>query len=82
MKSKLEKPSYWRKCYDLAGVAPSSESVTNKIDPEFYWRKVMEMEDEDGNPKYWNLATLAMNILLLPHGNADQERVFSIIKGS
>ena len=28
----------------------------------------MEMEDEDGNSKYWYLPTLVMNILLLPHG--------------
>ena len=35
--------------------------------------KVMEIEDEDGKPKYRNLAILAMNILLRPHINADPE---------
>ena len=39
----------------------------------------MLLVDEDGKQKYANLARLALQ-LLLPHGNADPERGFSVNK--
>ena len=38
------------------------------------------MLNEDGNPRYCYLSKLALTILLLPHGNADPERGFSVNK--
>ena len=38
------------------------------------------MLNEDGNPRYCYLSKLALTILLLPHGNADPERGFSVSK--
>ena len=40
----------------------------------------MLLVDEDGKQKYANLARLALQILLLPHGNVDPERGFSVNK--
>ena len=50
------------------------------MDVESYWRKVILLVDEDGKQKYANLARLALQILLLPRGNADPERGFSVNK--
>ena len=36
------------------------------------------MVNEDGNPKYSYLSKCALTVMLLPHGNADVERGFSI----
>ena len=79
-KTKVSKPSYWRKCYDLADLETDvAESDECEIEvKESYWMKVMEPKDGDGKCKYWHLGILAINILLLPHGNEDPERGFSI----
>ena len=78
LKTQLAKPSYWRDCYDMHGL--KCHASETKVDVESYWRKVMLLVDEDGKQKYVNLARLALQILLLPHGNADPERGFSVNK--
>ena len=45
-----------------------------------YWNKVSSVLNEDGNPRYCHLSKLPLTILLLPHGNVDRERGFSINK--
>ena len=47
---------------------------------EVYWNAVFNINDENRNRKYTKLATLANAILVLPHGNAEPERGFSINK--
>ena len=53
--------------------------VFRRIDS--YWRDVSLITDDGtGKPKYGKLAKLAMCIFVLPHGNAEPERGFSINK--
>lgn len=60
--------------YDSSrSILPEAESV------EDYWQEVGEMKDE-GKPRFPHLTTLAKGLLILPHGNADVERIFSHLK--
>ena len=74
----VTKASYWAKCYEEFDAV--SDDLTSKIDVETYWRKIGSMVNEDGNPKYSYLSKFALTVMLLPHGNADAERGFSINK--
>ena len=75
--------SYWREAFEMVGLnndfERDSDSSTT-IDTVKYWRDVKQIQDEDGNPKYFNLDTLALVILCLPHSNAEPERGFSVNK--
>ena len=42
-----------------------------------YWHKVGQLKDDSGQLKYSLLTKLAESILIIPHGNADVERLFS-----
>ena len=74
----VTKASYWAKCCEEFDAV--SDDLTSKIDVETYWRKIGSMVNEDGNPKYSYLSKFALTVMLLPHGNADAERGFSINK--
>ena len=50
--------------------------VYHRID--YYWNKVLGITTMDGRVKYPTLSKLIKNILIIPHGNADIERGFSI----
>ena len=76
IKSQVRKASYWATCCEEFDVA--SDCNPSNIDVEAYWNKVNSMVNEDGNPRYCHLSKLALAILLLPHGNADPERMFCI----
>ena len=78
MRALVTKASYWAKCYEEFDAV--SDDLTSKIDVETYWRKIGSMVNEDGNPKYSYLSKFALTVMLLPHGNADAERGFSINK--
>ena len=41
---------------------------------------VLKMKSPMGEPKYVNLATLALELLAIPASNADSERVFSLVR--
>lgn len=45
---------------------------------DHYWRVIFDIEDKFGRKKYSNFAKLVKASLILPHGNADPERGFSI----
>jgi hypothetical protein len=54
-----------------------SECITyHRID--YYWNKVLGITTTDGRSKYPTLGKLIKNVLIIPHGNADIERGFSI----
>ena len=74
----VTKASYWAKCYKKFDAV--SDNLTSKIDGETYWRRIGSVVNEDGNPKYSYLSKFALTVMLLPHGNADAERGFSINK--
>ena len=78
MRALVTKASYWVKCYEEFDAV--SDDLTSKIDVETYWRKIGSMVNEDGNPKHSYLSKFALTVRLLPHGNADAERGFSVNK--
>lgn len=45
-----------------------------------YWREIFLLKDSNNRLKYMNLASLIKTVLILPHGNSDPERGFSINK--
>jgi hypothetical protein len=45
---------------------------------DYYWNKVLGITTTDGRLKYPTLCKLIKNVLIIPHGNADVERGFSI----
>ena len=55
------------------GQAPSAQDMLIDI----YWYKVGQLKDDSGQLKYSLLSKLAKSILIIPHGNADVERLFS-----
>lgn len=50
--------------------------IYHRID--YYWNNVLSITTTDGQPKYPTLSKLIKNVLIIPHGNADVERGFSI----
>lgn len=79
--TRKERPSYWRYAYGLMDVEQESEhrnSVYTRID--HYWKRVANILDEEGKPKFAKLSTLVNCLLTLSHGNAEPERGFSINK--
>ncbi|CAF4586322.1 unnamed protein product [Rotaria sp. Silwood1] len=50
--------------------------IFHRID--YFWNHVLSMKMVDGRPKFPILGKLIKNILIIPHGNADIERGFSI----
>jgi len=50
--------------------------IYHRID--YYWNKVLGITTTDGRLKYPTLCKLIKNVLIIPHGNADVERGFSI----
>ena len=48
---------------------------TNEID--VFWHKIGQVEDVCGTLQYPPLTRLAKSVLLIPHGNANVERMFS-----
>lgn len=48
---------------------------SNEID--LYWHRIGQVEDMAGKLRYPLLTRLAKSVLIIPHGNADVERIFS-----
>ena len=83
IKTTHKQPSYWRYAYEVAaGIEEEEEKdkeVFRRIDN--YWTDVSQITDETtGKPKYGKLSKLAFCIFVLPHGNSEPERGFSINK--
>ena len=47
------------------------------MDIDTYWHKISQILDSDGKICYPLLTKLAKVVLIIPHGNADVERIFS-----
>ena len=54
-----------------------TETSTQEMSIDTYWHKIGELKDDSGELKYRLLSKLAKSILIIPHGNADVERIFS-----
>lgn len=48
---------------------------TNEVD--VYWHRIGQLEDTGGKLRYPLITRLAKSVLIIPHGNADVERMFS-----
>lgn len=57
--------------------SPTQETAEGRVD--LYWREIITQKGADKTLLYSNLAKLIKAALLLPHGNADVERSFSVV---
>ena len=59
-------------------MATLPSSVKNTVEVDRYWHAVSQIRDISGTEyRYPTLTRLAKAILVIPHGNADTERLFS-----
>ena len=80
---KRSQPSYWKYAYGLCGIdsydVNEDDYRYRRVDE--YWLSIGKLTDDvTGKLKYKNLSKLALCVLVLPHGNAEPERGFSINK--
>lgn len=47
--------------------------------PDVFWHHVFEMKTREESPPFFNLARFMLEMLSVPHSNADCERIFSHI---
>jgi len=74
--SEIEKPLLREEFMDYCMSELPQSFSTSEMQIDSYWHKVGEMKD-DSELKYPLLAKLAKSVLIIPHGNADIERLFS-----
>ena len=71
---------------DLLSNLRSTENSTNEHEDDtrfradILWHELEKQRDSDGKKKFGLLAPIAKLVLTLPHSNADEERVFSIVR--
>ena len=58
-------------------LSPLPLSLKTMTEVDKCWHAVSQLQDLDGATRYLTLTTLAKAILVIPHGNADTERLFS-----
>ena len=59
-------------------MSPLPPSVKNVTEVDRYWHEVSQIQDLSGvEYRYPTLTRLTKAILVIPHGNADTERLFS-----
>ena len=49
---------------------------------DIIWSHMTTIKHPDGSPKFQKLARIALLVLTLPHSNAEEERVFSLVTKS
>ena len=64
----------------MAGIQQQETHKCNFRRIDDFWLDVSKMNDSIGNPKFAKLSTLALCLFVLPHGNSDPERGFSMNK--
>lgn len=53
---------------------------SNRLRPDIVWGHLQEMTTPDGRKRFPMLSKVALLVLTIPHSNAGEERVFSMIK--
>lgn len=53
---------------------------SERIRPDDLWHGLSKLKDVNGKVKFGLLSEVAKLVLVLPHSNADEERIFSIIR--
>ena len=56
---------------------PPDFTPTSTHEIDAYWHKIGQLKDTCGKLRYPLLTRLAKSVLIIPHGNADVERMFS-----
>jgi len=56
------------------------EPILTCTRPDEAWHMLSNLKDGEGRPKFDQLAQLMKGILVIPHSNADSERVFSCVR--
>lgn len=51
--------------------------INSRLDVDHFWGKLLKLENENGKRLFRNIARFVLNILSIPHSNADCERTFS-----
>lgn len=59
---------------DVSSILESSTQIDTQ------WMKIGSIKGSNGLPKYKELSEVMLSILLIPHSNAECERIFSIVK--
>ena len=71
-----EKPSLQEEYMDYC-MLPLPVSIKTEEAVDKFWHAVSEIQDISGQKRYPILTKLAKAVLIIPHGNADTERLFS-----
>ena len=53
---------------------------SNRLRPDIVWGHLQEMTTPDGRKRFPRLSKIALLVLTIPHSNAGEERVFTMIK--
>ena len=63
--------------------SPLNEKYPDMADRiDIVWNRIGEMTSADGTKRFKRLFPIAKIILSLPHSNAEEERLFSMVKGN
>lgn len=65
--------------WQSALVAEDEQTDTRYYRMDVIWAHMKTMRDPDGALMFERLATVALLVLTLPHSNAEEERVFSLV---
>lgn len=57
-----------------------TENEECKIQPDRLWHELGKQKDVNGKKKFGLLSLVAKVVLTLPHSNADEERIFSLVR--
>lgn len=63
-----------------ATITEDDEKDTKYYRMDYLWQFLSSVKDGDGSLKFPNLAKVAKVVLVIPHSNAQEERVFSMIR--
>ena len=67
--------------WDKAKVGSSSdENEDEHYRMDIIWQYLSTLKSGDGRPRFKRLSKIAMLVLTIPHSNADEERVFSMVR--
>ena len=53
---------------------------SSRLRPDIVWGHLQEMTTPDGRKRFHRLSKIALLVLTIPHSNAGEERVFTMIK--
>ena len=63
--------------YQIENLSPD---ITEAERIDITWNMIAKIKGTDGKPKYSELSKLMLGILVIPHSNADSERIFSQVR--